>query len=738
MIRRLLLSSIIILSGLSFAAPLSTAQSKINPIGLHRLHTFKAARSAMMKTLGAETPAAPTVRVIVNVNEGVDLSGFLQRHELEAIVEGGSRALVAMPIDAVESLSEEPEVRSISFPAKRYKKMVYARKAASVDEVHSGVDVNGVSTTFSGKGVLVGLMDGGLDPNHINFIDADGHTRVKHLWHFTGDDGKAFTEYTSDNIGSFTTDDSEETHATHVAGIMGGSYRGTATYIDVTDPANGTSTEKTGANPYYGVAYESDLAFSVGNLYDDNILEGVDKIISYGEANNQPVAINLSLGSNSGPHDGTDDFSQFLDKLGERAIICVAAGNEGESKISIQKDMTSSDKTIKTMLYYNNKIVNSNAGAIDIWSDTDKSFTVKIANVSSSGTLSNAVTVSTSANSQSITSCVKSGEVTASAGIDPNNGRYNAYLFFDYVKPKTGRFAIIVEGSAGQHIDMYFDGYSEFTDSYNNNATTLPGYTAGNSDGSISGMACGDKTISVGAYSTLAKYTDLDGYSNDTEQTIGNVATFSSYGKDFWGNDLPIVLAPGSALVSSLSSPYMRNYYDYEYILAKVTSGSSTNYWGSMEGTSMATPFVTGSIALWLQADPTLTVDDVKLVLANTCTYDSHTTAAPGKSGFGKINVAEGLKYIIEHRLAAIEGVDADPQNSLIVTPTAESIEVASGATDRIIVELYDLLGRRVASAKADDSRLTIATTGLAGGVYILRASTHAGKAVRKVVINHL
>ena len=127
---------------------------------------------------------------------------------------------------------------------------------------------------------------------------------------------------------------------------------------------NATKTE--GNVPFYGVATGADLAFSCGELYDANVINGVQKIIDYAKEQGQAAVINLSLGDNIGPHDGTDDMSQALARMGSEAIICIAAGNEGGDNISISKDFTADETTLKTSLYYNANIINSHVGQLDI------------------------------------------------------------------------------------------------------------------------------------------------------------------------------------------------------------------------------------------------------------------------------------------------------------------------------------------------------------------------------------
>ena len=78
-------------------------------------------------------------------------------------------------------------------------------------------------------------------------------------------------------------------------------------------------------------------------------------------------------------------------------------------------------------------------------------------------------------------------------------------------------------------------------------------------------------------------------------------------------------------------------------------------------GTSMSCPTVSGIIALWLQADPTLTLDEIKEVLAATSRNDEFTAASPIKWGYGKIDAAAGIEYI--KRTTAVNNIESDKQS---------------------------------------------------------------------------
>ena len=155
-----------------------------------------------------------------------------------------------------------------------------------------------------------------------------------------------------------------------------------------------------------------------------------------------------------------------------------------------------------------------------------------------------------------------------------------------------------------------------------------------------------------------------------------------------------------------------------------------------MNGTSMSCPFVTGTIGLWLQADPTLTYDRVMDVINSTSTYESFSMGRnKARWGAGKIDALKGIQYVLDNR-AAIGDVWADADERLIVTATADGYEVYMAGAADITATLYDLQGRPVASARGTDGTATVSASSLQSGIYILRASTSTASLSRKVTKN--
>ena len=165
-----------------------------------------------------------------------------------------------------------------------------------------------------------------------------------------------------------------------------------------------------------------------------------------------------------------------------------------------------------------------------------------------------------------------------------------------------------------------------------------------------------DSLILVGAYVTRNAITDHNGkkYSIQSYE-IGNCAPFSSYTVEGYGPTgrmEPTISAPGATIVSAVNH-YSSKYTDDSNASADHVrvNDDVENPYGNMAGTSMAAPCAAGIVALWLQADPTLTVADVKQLMKETAIHDDYTDDVEGAWHFGngKLNALGGLLAILEH-----------------------------------------------------------------------------------------
>lgn len=678
------------------------------------------------------------ITAIVSLSNGASVEELVS-DGVEILDERGDMAIVSVPVSQVTDFSKKKAVKNLSFGGQMLPKLDKARTASYVSRVHSGFGLGG--NKYDGTGVITGLMDTGLDPNHITFYNTDGtESRVKRVWKITGSNSRVTTYDSESEIAGFTTDYSSETHGTHVAGIMAGAYQS--------------------ENSYYGVATNADIAISCGDTYEANMTLGVSKIVDYAKSEGKPAVVNMSLGMNIGAHDGTDNVSQYISRLGEEAIICVSAGNEGDMPIVLTKTFTATDKQIKSFLVETYS-VGTVVGGVDIWStdDTPISVTPVIYDIANDSILYSMPTTSSSTDgkftyvsngSQQSSGDLKdanfdkafTGYMGYASGVDPANNRYQVY--FDYYlfasnENSDGRYVVgvVIEGSEGQRVDAYCDGiYTQFS-SYK-----VDGWSEGITDGTINTLACAKNVVAVGSYNTRNYFTYLDGnkYGNPG-LTIGGISPFSSYATLPDGRQLPHIVAPGCLIVSAISTPYVKRQtlvggMSETSVVAAVSTDSRNHYWDAMQGTSMSSPYVAGTIALWLQADPSLTVEDVRNIAMETAIQDSHVTNSENRVqwGAGKINALDGIKKVIS--LSGVELVEMNGGSRFIVAPVSDdAFQVHVAGETLMDVSLYNMSGQPVLHKSISGDTADIDVSGVAKGVYLVMVKCTSGNYSTRLLV---
>ena len=263
----------------------------------------------------------------------------------------GGYAIIQIKESQIKELAAFPEVEFIEKPKSLYFQVENGRRVSCIDEVQAAPSFSSIgqeggednqqkkqSFPLLGKGVLIGIVDSGIDYENPDFRNADGTTRILALWDQTIQNGKPpegyhiGTEFTSEQINEalrmevreerYRIVPSRDTsgHGTAVAGIAAGNGRGSK---------NGK---------YRGAAPEAGLlivkmggAGETGFPRTTQLMRGVDYIVRKAEELKKPVAINISFGNTYGSHDGTSLLERYLNTVSERwkNVICVGSGNEG-------------------------------------------------------------------------------------------------------------------------------------------------------------------------------------------------------------------------------------------------------------------------------------------------------------------------------------------------------------------------------------------------------------------------
>jgi subtilisin family serine protease len=762
-----LLATLFFIGGASLMAQAQldlTSQAVLRQIKLERAGASHSAPSSKAKVAKQEANAGQVV-VLLRVGAGMNAASVLASENVEVLSQRGDIAIVAMNIDDVERVAALPVVKQLQLSRELRPMLDKAREASGVDKIHNGTDL---TQAYTGKGVVTGIVDSGIDPNHINFMGTDGKSRIQQLTYVranaAGTDALT-TYYTNqeddiNNLRYFTTDSRESYHGSHTMGIMAGGYRGELEYATLEDDHQSPTYKD--KNPFYGVAYESDIVASCGTLGDGYIAYGVEYILDWAYNHNKPAVINLSLGSNTGGHDGNDMLNQYLALAGEEGIICVSAGNEGDMPIAINKTFTATDNEVKTFVYpwtygkdayKDSEYYKVNYGAMYVYSNDETPLDVQLVIynrsrnrvaqrfvVPKTGSGSATYYVSSSDYAQSsddVTSAQLGqyfdGYVGLGSSFDDYSGRYYALLDI-YLQPNGTNFdtdqyvvGIQVTGTDGQRVDIYSDALASTFTSYG-----IDGWTDGSQNGSISSMACGDNVVVVGSYNTRDSWGCLDGVERgyDDYYLPGTISNYSSYGTLIDGRNLPHICAPGASIVSSTNNYYISYYADQlteGSLQARYTGTDRNSYWQTAAGTSMSSPFVAGSLALWLEADPTLTYNDVIDIITKTANVDSEVTKGdvdPVQWGAGKFDAYAGLKEVI-NRSSGVANITADQTNRLMVKDMGGNIFNVFLGGEALNINVYSTNGTLVKSVKSADNDVNLDLSSLSSGIYVLNVNNH-------------
>ncbi len=674
------------------------------------------------------------VNAFIRLKDGADLdsleaAGVIVNSKVNNIV------TAMIPIDSVSRLGQIANVKRVEMGIPVFMRMNKARIAANVDSVILGKDLN---QGYKGKGVVVGVVDNGFQYGHVSFYNSTRDTlRVKRVWDQNLNTGTEPTNYaygsefkTSSAILSAAYDNKTETHATHVAGIAAGGDM---------------------QNSYYGVAPEADLVFvSYSSTSNTGILDGIKYVYDYATDVSKPAVVNLSLGSHIGPHDGTSTFDQACDELqGAGRLLVGAAGNEGADSLYIHKSFTSSTDTLKTLYAYadtTEQVVLS-----DIWSGVGQSYKVAVGiydtstkkyiyksefiEANTTGSIYYKVSKSTT-NPAAIY-----GYLYVGTELNADNNKSNAYVQSE-----------LNNLSSNQHVCVFITASSGYVDAWSEtyycafNPQKLSGWTTGSSSSSVGEIGgTGNKIISVGAFSTKNRFTNISSQSYSfSSLTVGDIAYFSSKGPTADGRVKPDIAAPGALIASSFSSAVANTSSNSYLRVGQTTFNAATYYYGIMQGTSMASPFVAGVLATWLQANPKLTPADVRSIFQQTAINDSYTGTvnATGSNtwGYGKIDAWNGIKKIV-----ATTGVEsstvANTGGLFSLTKSSKTITLNFlQDVDGVVVSIYSLTGKEMyrnnPGSVSQGEEGSFVLDGLPNGIYILRvAGKNSLSQNRKIIL---
>ena len=279
------------------------------------------------------------------VSDGMKYGAENDRDSVEILLGGpeisvvpllGGYAIVTLPESMLEEYSRRPQIEFIEKPTRLYFEDLFSKEASCITQVQRDEPGN---LQLTGRGVLIGIVDSGLDYRHPAFLTADGKSRILRLWDqsIPGNPPEGYatgTEYTNEEINEALSLSVQE--GRRLVPSEDGSGHGTA----VLGVAAGSDFSRGAVNR--GVAYESDLlVVKMGIPRQDSfprtteLMQGVDYLVRQAIRLGRPIAINLSFGNNYGSHRGDSLLETYLDNVSGmgKNVICVGMGNNGNDAL---------------------------------------------------------------------------------------------------------------------------------------------------------------------------------------------------------------------------------------------------------------------------------------------------------------------------------------------------------------------------------------------------------------------
>ncbi|MCG8474768.1 MAG: S8 family serine peptidase [Cytophagales bacterium] len=428
----------------------------------------------------------------IDLHEGFPDS-FLAQHQIEVLSEVGAFRSVRFPAHRLREILQSDWVRylDVDFPIKP--KLDRVREAVRVTQVHEGT---GLSRSYKGEGVVVGVVDFGFDLTHPAFQDQEGNLRIKRVWDQSSTSGMPPVGYeygeelsNAEQILGKRYTSAVTTHGTHVAGIAAGSGRG--------------------LSEYEGVAPMADLVLVQLHGGISSVAEAVSYIFSYAESVQKPAVVNLSLGTHIGPHDGMSMLDQVFDDLaGMGKIIIGAVGNEGDVPLHLQYDSDGIQESLQTFVFFEESEENTGNGYLNVWGQSGQEVRLAVKLFDEQGELlEHTPFVSTAGDAQLDT--VFSTRVPGvnvrivSESANPYNQKPNLLVWIENAYPQV--FPSIELRAAAGAVHVWNDGQGDGAPLSDRlpGSTPVVGWVAGDTEytiGEIGGT--GRSVISAGAFCT--------------------------------------------------------------------------------------------------------------------------------------------------------------------------------------------------------------------------------------------
>ncbi|PRY24249.1 subtilase family protein [Aliiruegeria haliotis] len=556
----------------------------------------------------ARTAALPqdtlTVKLVVDSGAQKQVIGGVAEIGGKVVSRGPNVLLANIPRSNIAALDDIAGLRRAELSRKLQLRLDEARGPATRADIAAASH-----PALNGEGVVVGIVDSGVDWTHPDFQTGSNDSRLElfiHAHRHAATDQDIFDTFDKAQIdtalagGGNVPQGDPNGHGTHCLSIAAG---------------NGRASQDA---QYRGVAPGATLmAVRSDSLFDTHTIEGIRRV--FAAAGDRPAVVNLSLGGHIGPHDGTSALENVISKeSGPGRIVVVAAGNEAQDRIHFRGEL------IEGSALNIEFTIRDSPQWIDVWIPRGDDVDASVIDPDGTEVALDGQLQQTAA-----------GQFIGDLRRDQFNGDTNLFFAVGALQSNR-RWTLRLNATRVLQGEVHAWAHTASFDNARNifMSQTSPLH-------SIGMPATEERAISVGSFVSRAGI--LPGDPPLPGLAGGQISPFSSNGPTRTGVQRPVIAGPGQHVVAALASnSTLAN--DPRFAPRRLPG----NQYISIQGTSMATPFLTGVIALMLQQEPHLTPEDIQLRLRATGQRDDDTGAVWNPAfGYGKVDVEALLDYLV-------------------------------------------------------------------------------------------